>query len=351
MYHFILFVLAYTHARAINSFFERDFGFDIDFGFTAPYTVYETYVACAPVFFVVLGVLAARDVIFTFIRIIRCILSLACAGAEFIRRYMGSRTEADTATPAIVAAASIDALTEEAGAPYDALAEEADALIDVFAEADANALIDTLASTVFEAQNEQISDYAKILVEEIGIGAENFVSHINVAIEALTEDIYAAVNAHTEFTSGTSEILAEKTIIAVNLFDIEVYDATQILYDLVTSATTAMAQLTVAQDMEVFTAANALRRLACAAVTNLSVISNVVFVGAVEKVVADAIYFAGEGSADAEFQADEVISVAGEMAQVTDSATWVLARNIIYSADALIDQFNSAAEAYPMGSF
>ncbi|KAJ1844517.1 hypothetical protein LPJ57_009478 [Coemansia sp. RSA 486] len=340
MYHFILFVLAYTYARAINSFFERDFGFDIDFGFTAPYTVYETYVACAPVFFVVFGVFAARDVIFTFIRIIRCILSLACAGAEFIRRYMGSRTEADTATPAIVAAASIDALVEEA-----------DALIDVFTEADANALIDILASTVFEAQNKQISDYAKTLIEEIGIGAENFVSHISVAIEALTEDIYTAVNAHTEFTSGTSEILAEKTIIAVNLFDIEVYNATQILYDLVTSATTTMAQLTVARDMEVFTAANALRRLARAAITDLGVISNVVFVGAVEKVVADAEYFAGEGSADAEFQADEVISVAGEMAQVTNSATWVLARNIIYSANALIEQVSAAAEAYPMASF
>ncbi|KAJ2229748.1 hypothetical protein IWW45_006074 [Coemansia sp. RSA 485] len=253
---------------------------------------------------------------------------------------MGSRTEADTATPAIVAAASIDALVEEA-----------DALIDVFTEADANALIDILASTVFEAQNKQISDYAKTLIEEIGIGAENFVSHISVAIEALTEDIYTAVNAHTEFTSGTSEILAEKTIIAVNLFDIEVYNATQILYDLVTSATTTMAQLTVARDMEVFTAANALRRLARAAITDLGVISNVVFVGAVEKVVADAEYFAGEGSADAEFQADEVISVAGEMAQVTNSATWVLARNIIYSANALIEQVSAAAEAYPMASF
>ncbi|KAJ1838435.1 hypothetical protein LPJ57_011132, partial [Coemansia sp. RSA 486] len=266
-------------------------------------------------------------------------------------------------------AATFETQTEEADAPAMAEDDLASTAFEVADEQYAtttgstatNALVDDAYATnngikkminaVVEAQNMQISEYANTLSDEIGFGVVNFSNRVTAALEGLDEDIYAAVNAHTDFTSGTSEILAEKTIVAVNLFDVEVFEAAQIMSDRVARATTTISRLTEAQNREISTTANALGTLARAAVTDLGVISNVVFVGAVEKVVADAEYFAGEGSADAGFQADEVMSAVDGMARVIKSAAGLLTTQIIYSAQTLREKARTGAKGKSVASF
>ncbi|KAJ2229702.1 hypothetical protein IWW45_006094, partial [Coemansia sp. RSA 485] len=204
--------------------------------------------------------------------------------------------------------------------------------------------IKKMISAVVEAQNMQISEYAKTLSEEIGFGVVNFSNRITAAMEGLDEDIYAATIAHAELTSDTAEVFAEKTIVAVNLFGIEVFEAAQIMSDRVARATTTISRLTEAQNREISAAANALRTLVCAATTDLTNISSVVFEDFATKVNAGAKYFAGEGSADAGFQAYEVMSAVDGMARVIKNAAGLLTMQIIYSAQTLREKTRTGAK-------
>ncbi|KAJ2696686.1 hypothetical protein FB645_006131 [Coemansia sp. IMI 203386] len=86
MYILLLSILAVVYARSISSFFKQGFGFEIDFGLSTPYTVFQTYVACAPALFVVLGLFAACDVVYVLVLVLRWLLQLVSAGAVLFHR-------------------------------------------------------------------------------------------------------------------------------------------------------------------------------------------------------------------------------------------------------------------------